>query len=80
MSDPIKSQFCKRQTLCDSLAGNKCDYLTITSKQNIENLPKRKAVVITARAHPGESVGSWMMKGTLDFLSDPTSQEAELLR
>jgi len=80
MSDPIKQQFCKRQTLCESLAGNKIDYLTITSKQNIENLQKRKGVVITARAHPGESVGSWMMKGTLDFLCDPASQEAELLR
>ena len=32
MIDPLKAQFCARKTLCDSLAGNKCDYLVITSK------------------------------------------------
>ena len=56
------------------------EYLTITSRNNPENLAKRKGVVLTARVHPGESVGSWMMKGALDFLSDPNSYEAELLR
>ena len=29
-------------------------------------MSKRKGVVITARVHPGESVGSWMMKGALN--------------
>jgi hypothetical protein len=43
-------------------------------------MAKRKGVIITARVHPGESVGSWMMKGCLDFLTDPNSVEAELLR
>lgn len=79
-NDPVKSTFCIRKTLCDTLAGNKCDYLTITSKKNIENLAKRKGVIITARVHPGESVGSWKMKGCLEFLTDPNSVEAELLR
>ena len=31
-------------------------------------LQRRKAVVITARIHPGESNSSWMMKGFLDYL------------
>lgn len=54
--------------------------LTITSKQNLETLNKRKGVFITARVHPGESVGSWMMKGAIEFLTDENSEEAELLR
>ncbi len=62
------------------MAGNKCDMLTITSKQNMENMSKRKGVVITSRVHPGESVGSWMMKGAIDFLTDETNEEAEQLR
>lgn len=80
MADPLKSQFVSRKVLCETLAGNKCEFLTITSKQNPENMAKRKGVVITGRVHPGESVGSWMMKGVLDFLTDPNNVEAELLR
>lgn len=78
--DPKKVQFCQRKVLCETLAGNKVEYLTITSRLNPETLAKRKGVVLTARVHPGESVGSWMMKGALDFLTDPNSYEAELLR
>lgn len=79
-ADPIKSTFCTRRTLCMSLAGNKVEMLTITSKNNLENLSKRKGVFLTARVHPGESVGSWMMKGVIDFLIDETNEEAEALR
>ena len=43
-------------------------------------MAKRKGVILTARVHPGESVGAWMMKGALDFLADPNSVEAEYLR
>lgn len=49
------------------------DFLTVTSKNNLETLPKRKGIVLTARVHPGESVGSWMMKGAIDFLTDETN-------
>ena len=80
MADPIKQQYVSKKTLCETLAGNKCEVLTITSKQNQENMSKRKGVILTARVHPGESVGSWMMKGALDFLVDPESVEAEYLR
>eukprot|EP00347_Sterkiella_histriomuscorum_P004799 403359053 len=79
-NDPIKSQFCARKTLCQSVAENKIEMLTITSRQNLDNLNKRKGVFLTARVHPGESVGSWMMKGAIDFLTDESNQEAELLR
>lgn len=41
---------------------------------------KRKGVFLSARVHPGESVGSWMMKGAIDFLTDENDEEAEILR
>lgn len=52
--------------------------LTVTSGGKCT--PDKKGVVLTARVHPGESVGSWMMQGVLDFLTDPMSQEAATLR
>lgn len=75
--NPDKNTFCSRKNLCTTLAGNRCDYLTVTSKKPNEN---KKGVVITARVHPGESVGSWMMKGVIDFITDPFNSEAQLLR
>nr|XP_033784489.1 cytosolic carboxypeptidase 2 isoform X2 [Geotrypetes seraphini] len=79
-NDPILSQFCKLRALCRSLAGNTVFLLTITSlSQNHKISASKKAVVVTARVHPGETTGSWMMKGFLDFiLSD--SPDACLLR
>lgn len=37
----------------------------------------RKAVVISARVHPGESCSSYMMEGVLDFLVS-SSMEAKV--
>ena len=79
-SNDKTSEFCVRKTLCRTIAGNKCEYLTITSK-NKDNKPhKRKSIVISARVHPGETVGSWMMQGVINFLTDLTNPEAKLLR
>ena len=71
------------------MAGNRCDYLTITSSNdaplpknfnpNIDKKPLKKGVVFSARVHPGETNGSWMMKGAIDFLSG-NSEEALALR
>ncbi|KAJ7346036.1 hypothetical protein JRQ81_001986 [Phrynocephalus forsythii] len=75
-----RSQYCKLRPLCNSLAGNTVYLLTITnpSKSTLAAETK-KAVVLTARVHPGEPNSSWVMRGFLDFiLSD--SADAELLR
>lgn len=66
--------------MCKSLAGVNCEYLTVTSREKIENIGKRKAVIISGRVHPGETVGSWMMRGVLRFITDPTNPEAKMLR
>ena len=83
MIKQINNKFVSRNTLCRTLAGNKWEYLTITSKETLpEDHPdriKKKGVVISARVHPGESVGSWMMKGVIDFLTSEWL-EAQALR
>ena len=78
-TDPQRNQYIHRKTLCRSLGGNNCDYLTITNKGTLEEIRAKRAVIISARVHPGETVGSWMMLGILDFLTgeDP---EADALR
>nr|BAK63694.1 ATP/GTP binding protein-like 2 [Pan troglodytes] len=79
-NNPIQSQFCKLQTLCRSLAGNTVYLLTITNpSQTPQEAAAKKAVVLSARVHPGESNGSWVMKGFLDFILS-NSPDAQLLR
>ena len=67
--------------LCKTLGGNRVDLLTITEKGGSqEEVAKRKGVVLTARIHPGESNGSYVMKGIIEFLTAEDNAEAELLR
>ena len=68
-----------RNTLCRTIAGNKCEYVTITSRDNVDKKAERKGVLLSARVHPGESNASWMMKGLIDFLVGD-SLEAQVLR
>ncbi|KAM3920742.1 cytosolic carboxypeptidase 2 [Leptodactylus fuscus] len=78
--DPACSQYCKIRAMCRSLAGNTVYLLTITSPSiNPALAVSKKAVVVTARVHPGETNGSWMMKGFLDFILSDCA-DAQLLR
>ncbi|XP_023271224.1 cytosolic carboxypeptidase 2-like [Seriola lalandi dorsalis] len=79
-SKPAVASYCKLRVLCHSLAGNAVYVVTITSQGvgRVEGRSK-KAVVVTARVHPGETNGSWMMEGLLDFLLGD-SEDAQLLR
>ncbi|XP_066107619.1 cytosolic carboxypeptidase 2 isoform X2 [Saccopteryx bilineata] len=79
-NNPVQSHFCKLRTLCRSLAGNTVYLLTITNPSRTpQEAAAKKAVVLSARVHPGESNGSWIMKGFLDFILS-NSPDAELLR
>lgn len=79
-SDEKRNSNFSRKVLCKTLAGEDCELVTITSKDNLEDFNRRKAVILTARVHPGETMSSWMMRGILFFLTDPDNYEAKLLR
>uniref|UniRef100_A0A3Q2DND4 Cytosolic carboxypeptidase 2 n=1 Tax=Cyprinodon variegatus TaxID=28743 RepID=A0A3Q2DND4_CYPVA len=79
-SNPAVASYCKVRILCNSLAGNAVYVITITSRgTSREDVRSRKAVVVTARVHPGETNASWMMEGFLDFLLGD-SEDAQVLR
>ncbi|XP_076422637.1 cytosolic carboxypeptidase 3 isoform X3 [Peromyscus maniculatus bairdii] len=78
-SDPVRSKFCKIRVLCHTLARNMVYVLTITTPLKNSDSRKRKAVILTARVHPGETNSSWIMKGFLDYILGDSS-DAQLLR
>lgn len=72
--------YCTVRVLCHSLAGNAVYVLTVTSRgRSRPECRTKKAVVVTARVHPGETNSSWMMEGFLDFLLGD-SEDAQILR
>ncbi|KFV65797.1 Cytosolic carboxypeptidase 3, partial [Dryobates pubescens] len=78
-TDEGKSRFCKIDILCHSLAGNMVYVLTVTNPSKSGEGTERKAVILTARVHPGETNSSWIMKGFLDYILGD-SGKAQLLR
>ncbi|KAM5170386.1 cytosolic carboxypeptidase 3 [Mantella aurantiaca] len=78
-SNPERSKYCKIRVLCHSLAGNIVYVLTITNPFPAAKERKKKAVILTARVHPGETNSSWVMKGFLDYILS-SQNDARLLR
>lgn len=78
-SKPAVASYCTLRVLCHSLAGNAVYVVTVTSRGSAAEERSKRAVVVTARVHPGETNGSWMMEGLLDFLLGD-SDDARLLR
>ncbi|XP_059252349.1 cytosolic carboxypeptidase 3 isoform X1 [Mustela nigripes] len=77
--DSVRSKFCKIRVLCHTMARNMVYVLTITTPLKNTDSRKRKAVILTARVHPGETNSSWIMKGFLDYILG-NSSDAQLLR
>ena len=49
----------RKEVLCKSIAGNDCVMLTITNFEgNHEEIERREVIVLSARVHPGENVGT----------------------
>ena len=76
--------FFHRKTLCSTLGGNDLDMFTLNSHYDIYNGTTshrdfRKGIILIARQHPGETVGSYVMHGAMEFLLG-SSDEAKKLR
>ncbi|XP_049497845.1 cytosolic carboxypeptidase 3 isoform X3 [Panthera uncia] len=78
-NDSVRSKFCKIRVLCHTIARNMVYVLTITTPLKNADSRKRKAVILTARVHAGETNSSWIMKGFLDYILGDSS-DAQLLR
>ncbi len=77
--DLYRSKHCRVKVLCYTLAGNKCNLLTITAPTSTpEDLNNRIVVIFTARVHPGETNSSWIMQGIIDYLTSNSEQAIEL--
>lgn len=63
---PHLKAWCKLRNLCPTLGDVRCDLLEISNWE----LPSRhkKAIIISARVHPGETNASWLMQGLIGFL------------
>lgn len=68
----------KRDTLGRSLTGVDIPILHITNHLN-SGIVKKKNILITGRIHPGESNGSHVLKGFMEFICS-NCEEAQALR
>jgi len=76
--------FFNRKKLCSTIIGNEVEFFSINNSTInypfiTSNLNEKKGVVLFGRQHPSETVGSWTIKGAIDFLLGD-SDEAKYLR
>lgn len=70
-------QYFSHEILCKSFGGRDCPLLTITNPSIPES--KKQYLMFTARCHPGESNGSVLLSGLIDYFLSP-NPESEFLR
>jgi hypothetical protein len=70
-----ESRYLKREMLCKSLSGIEVPLLTIS---DFDYKCKKETVIVTARVHPGETHGSWMMQGFINYLLGKTYEAIRL--
>ena len=76
-----------RKSLCSTIIGNEVEYFIINNSSSIypyvignsKNNKLKNGIVLFSRQHPSETVGSWTIKGAIDFLLGE-SDEAKYLR
>lgn len=77
LCDYMEAKARRKFYLCQSLAGNRVEYLHL--KSNPSSPHAKNVIFISSRVHPGESQASWIMHGLLQCLLDPQSDEEKLL-
>lgn len=66
LAEILPSPIIKQDVLCRSLGGVEVPLLVVTDCA--VPVEEKASVVVTARVHPGETMGSWMMEGLLRLL------------
>jgi len=56
------------EIFCQSYGGKDCPIITITNPRSLIPYEKKEYIFITARIHPGETNGSIVLHGMIDFL------------
>ena len=67
--------YIKQEILCKSLSGVDVPMVTITDEESKE---QKECIIVTARVHPGETHGSWVMQGFLEYLIGKSTTAARL--
>jgi len=60
------------KSICKSLGGRDCPMITITSENSSTPMSNKPGILLTSRIHPGESNGSVVLHGLIDFLVSRT--------